>query len=127
MACHLRYVCNDDATWIAQILPTYGEAKDKWMASIKSACNRNQTKSMPRIMKRTLAICKERLEGEAQETDANLPPKMPNRLPPLIKLLVSKTPKIYQPAVAHAVFPALGAHLWKTYFRYIDNVEGPLM
>ena len=123
MACHLRYVCNDDATWIAQILPTYGEAKDKWMASIKSACNRNQTKSMPRIMKRTLAICKERLEGEAQETDANQPPKMPNRLPPLIKLLVSKTPKIYQPAVAHAVFPALGAHLWKTYFRYIDNVE----
>ena len=123
MACHLRYVCNDDATWISQILPTYGEAKDKWMGSIKSACNRNQTKSMPRIMKRTLAICKERLEGEAQETDANQPPKMPTRLPPLIKLLVSKTPKIYQPAVAHAVFPALGAHLWKTYFRYIDNVE----
>ena len=78
---------------------------------------------MPRIMKRTLAICKERLEGEAQETDANQPPKMPTRLPPLIKLLVSRTPKIYQPAVAHAVFPALGAHLWKTYFRYIDNVE----
>ena len=123
MACHLRYVCNDDATWISQILPTYGEAKDKWLASIRSACNRNQTKSMPRIMKRTLAICKERLEGEAQETDANQPPKMPTRLPPLIKLLVSKTPKIYQPAVAHAVFPALGAHLWKTYFRYIDNVE----
>ena len=123
MACHLRYVCNDDATWISQILPTYGEAKEKWMASIKSACNRNQTKSMPRIMKRTLAICKERLEGEAQETDANQPPKMPTRLPPLIKLLVSRTPKIYQPAVAHAVFPALGAHLWKTYFRYIDNVE----
>ncbi|MBR5282552.1 MAG: hypothetical protein IKU22_07215 [Alistipes sp.] len=44
-------------------------------------------------------------------------------VPPLIKLLVSRTPKIYQPAVAHAVFPALGAHLWKTYFRYIDNVE----
>ena len=123
MACHLRDVCNDDATWIAQILPTYGEAKDKWMASIKSACNRNQTKSMPRIMKRTLAICKERLEGETQETDVNHPPQMPRRLPPLIKLLVSRTPKIYQPAVAHAVFPALGAHLWKTYFRYIDNVE----
>ena len=123
MACHLRHVCNDDATWIAQILPTYGEAKDKWMASIKSACNRNQTKSMPRIMKRTLAICKERLEGETQETDVNHPPQMPKRLPPLIKLLVSRTPKIYQPAVAHAVFPALGAHLWKTYFRYIDNVE----
>ena len=126
MACHLRYVCNDDATWISQILPTYGEAKDKWLASIRSACNRNQTKSMPRIMKRTLAICKERIEEEelvTQNSELNQPPQMPRRLPPLIKLLVSRTPKIYQPAVAHAVFPALGAHLWKTYFRYIDNVE----
>ena len=126
MACHLRYVCNDDATWISQILPTYGEAKDKWKASIKSACNRNQTKSMPRIMKRTLAICKERIEEEeliTHNSELNQPPQMPRRLPPLIKLLVSRTPKIYQPAVAHAVFPALGAHLWKTYFRYIDNVE----
>ena len=125
MACHLRYVCNDDAIWISQILPTYGEARDKWLASIRSACNRNQTKKMPRIMKRTLAICKERKEEELMTQNSELigPPKMPNRLPPLIKLLVSRTPKIYQPAVAHAVFPALGAHLWKTYFRYIDNVE----
>ena len=126
MACHLRYVCNDDATWIAQVLPTYGESREKWMASIRSACNRNQTKQMPRIMKRTLSICKQRQEEEDtnnQSSEGNTPPKMPNRLPPLIKLLVSKTPKIYQPAVAHAVFPALGAHLWKTYFRYIDNVE----
>ena len=129
MACHLRYVCNDDATWISQILPTYGEARDKWLASIRSACNRNQTKSMPRIMRRTLAICKDRQEAESQDTDENQPPKMPNRLPPLIKLLVSKTPKIYRPAVAHAVFPALATHLWKTYFRYIDNVvhEATLM
>ena len=123
MACHLRHVCNDDASWIAQILPTYGENKDKWMASIRSACNRNQTKFMPRIMQRTLAICRDRLEAESQETGAGEPPKMPNRLPPLIKLLVSKTPKIYQPAVAHAVFPALATHLWRTTFRYIDNVE----
>ena len=123
MACHLRHVCNDDATWIAQILPTYGETKEKWLGSIKSACNRNQTKQMPRIMKRTLSICKERIAQESQGDDQIQPPKMPARLPPLIKLLVSKTPKIYQPAVAHAIFPALGAHLWKTYFRYIDNVE----
>ena len=123
MACHLRHVCNDDATWIAQILPTYGEAKEKWLGSIKSACNRNQTKQIPRIMKRTLSICKERIAQESQGDDQIQPPKMPARLPPLIKLLVSKTPKIYQPAVAHAIFPALGAHLWKTYFRYIENVE----
>ena len=127
MACHLRYVCNDDATWIAQVLPTYGEAKEKWMASIRSACSRSQTKTMPRIMCRTLKICKERMQDESdiinQQSEIDSPPKMPNRLPPLIKLLISRTPKIYQPAVAHAVFPALGAHLWKTQFRYIDNVE----
>ena len=127
MACHLRYVTDDDPSWISQILPTYGEAKDKWMGTIRSACNRNQTKQMPRILKRTLAICKQRLEEESdfgnQKSETDTPPPMPRRLPPLIKLLVSKTPKIYQPAVAHAVFPALGAHLWKTTFRYIDNVE----
>ncbi len=128
MACHLRYITNDDAAWIAQILPTYGEARDKWMATIRSACARNQTKQMPRIMRRTLAICKQRQEEEnseliTQNSELNTPPPMPRKLPPLIRLLVSRTPKIYRPAVAHAVFPALGAHLWKTYFRYIDNVE----
>ncbi len=126
MACHLRHVCNDDAIWIAQILPTYGEAKEKWLGSIKSACARNQTKSMPRILKRVLAICKQRQEEETDSDSSSNgmePPKMPVRLPPLIKLLVSKTPKIYRPAVAHAVFPALATHLWKTTFRYIDNVE----
>ena len=123
MACHLRYVCNDDATWIARILPAYGENKEKWMATIRSACARNQTKQIPRIMKRTLAICKSEADTQVSETDTQVPPPMPKRLPPLIKLLVSKTPKIYRPAVAHAVFPALATHLWKTYFRYIDNVE----
>ena len=125
MACHLRYITNDDPVWIAQILPTYGEAKEKWMSTIRSACNRNQTKQMPRIMKRTLAICKERSEELITPNSElpNTPPRMPKKLPPLIRLLVSRTPKIYRPAVAHAVFPALGAHLWKTTFRYIDNVE----
>ena len=127
MACHLRYITNDDAAWIAQILPTYGEAREKWMASIRSACARSQTKTMPRIMKRTLNICKERILEESEiinhNSEIDTPPPMPRRLPPLIKLLVSRTPKIYQPAVSHAVFPALGAHLWKTTFRYIDNVD----
>ena len=123
MACHLRYVCNDDARWIAHVLPNYGEAEDKWMATIKSACARNQNKSMPKIMQRTVLICKERLGLNTEKGDALTPPEMPKRLPALIKLLVSRTPKIYQPAVAHAVFPALATHLWKTTFRYIDNVE----
>ena len=133
MACHLRYVTNDDPEWIAQILPTYGEGREKWMATIRSACNRNQTKQMPRIMKRVLAICKQKAEDNSefniQNSELGAPPAMPRRLPPLVKLLISRTPKVYQPAVAHAVFPALGAHLWKTYFRYIDNVlhEATLM
>ena len=124
MACHLRYVCNDDPEWIARILPTYGENREKWMATIRSACNRNQTPHMSRIMQRVLAICKER-EREEREAEENpdMPPQMPRVLPPLIRLLVSKTPDIYKPAVAHAVFPALAAHLWQTRFRYIDNVE----
>ena len=122
MACHLRYVCNDDANWIAQILPTYGENREKWMATIRSACARSQTKQMPRIMRRTLTICKSEADTHVSDTE-NEPPKMPKKLPPLIKLLVSKTPQIYRPAVAHAVFPALATHLWRTTFRYIDNVE----
>ena len=128
MACHLRYICNDDPEWIAQVLPTYGEAREKWMASIRSACARKQTKAMPRIMKRTLTICKQRKADESElmtqnSESENTPPPMPKRLPPLIKLLVSRTPDIYKPAVAHAVFPALATHLWKVRFRYIDNVE----
>ena len=123
MACHLRYICNDDPAWIAQVLPTYGEERDKFLATVKSACNRIQTKVMPRIIKRTLSVCKAQGESEAdaQLSDADTPPKMPAKLPPLIELLVSRTPDIYQPAVANAVFPALGTHLWQTTFRYIDN------
>ena len=125
MACHLRYITNDDPAWIAQVLPTYGEDKEKWRSTIRSACNRSQTKTMPRIMKRTLKICKERIQEEEdiihQTSDINTPPPLPKRLPPLIKLLVSRTPAIYQPAVAHAVFPSLATHLFATRFRYIDN------
>ena len=51
------------------------------------------------------------------------PPPMPKKLPKLVELLISKTPVIYQPAVAHAIFPPLATHLWNTRFRYIDNVE----
>ena len=124
MACHLRYVCNDDPEWIARVLPTYGEKREKWMATIRSACNRHQTVRMPSLMQRTLDICKERAEyEELAEENPEEPPTMPKVLPPLIKLLVSRTPDIYKPAVAHAVFPALASHLWQTRFKYIDNVE----
>ena len=125
MACHLRYICNDDPAWITQVLPTYGEEQEKFVATVKSACQRIQTKVIPRIIKRTMSICKQRFGEDAdlmnQESSINRPPALPKKLPPLIELLVSRTPEIYQPAVAHAVFPALGTHLYQTRFRYIDN------
>ncbi len=70
----------------------------------------------------------ERLAGSnlnAQSSNASYPPPppMPGKLPKLVELLISKTPEIYQPAVAHAIFPPLATHLWNTRFRYIDNVE----
>ena len=57
------------------------------------------------------------------EDDYPAPPPMPEKLPKLVQLMISKTPEEYQPAVAHAIFPPLATHLWKTRFNYIDNVE----
>ena len=69
----------------------------------------------------------ERLAGSNLKVQSNTayppPPPMPKKLPKLVELLISKTPEIYQPAVAHAIFPPLATHLWNTRFRYIDNVE----
>ena len=83
-----------------------------------------------------LGDCKspERLSGSMLNVQSNAcvqsstasyppPPPMPGKLPKLVELLISKTPEIYQPAVAHAIFPPLATHLWNTRFRYIDNVE----
>ena len=60
---------------------------------------------------------------QSEDEDYPAPPPMPKKLPKLVELLISKTPEIYQPAVAHAIFPSLATHLWRTRFRYIDNVE----
>ena len=68
-------------------------------------------------------------EGSEDDTDSNAeddkiaPPPMPEHLPKLVELLLSKTPDVYKPAVAHAIFPPLATHLCKTTFKYIDNVE----
>ena len=59
----------------------------------------------------------------SEDEEYPAPPPMPKKLPKLVELLISKTPEIYQPAVAHAIFPSLATHLWRTRFRYIDNVE----
>lgn len=61
--------------------------------------------------------------GNRADEDYPEPPEMPKKLPKLVELLISRTPELYKPAVAHAIFPPLATHLWKTRFRYIDNVE----
>ena len=129
MACHLRHVCDDNAEWIAGITPTYGQEHDKWLGDIRQACNRNQKPEMSRIMQKTLEACKMDLLVEMGAQECSMPPAMPKRLPPLIKLLTSRTPDIYKPAVAHAVFPALASYLWRTRFLYVDNTlhEATLM
>ena len=63
------------------------------------------------------------LKVQSTGEDYPAPPEMPKKLPKLVELLISRTPEIYKPAVAHAIFPPLATHLWKTRFRYIDNVE----
>ena len=62
------------------------------------------------------------LQVQSTEEDYPEPPTMPEKLPKLVELLISRTPEIYKPAVAHAIFPPLATHLWQTSFRYIDNV-----
>ena len=69
------------------------------------------------------AVQSSNLQVQSTEEDYPDPPEMPKKLPKLVELLISRTPEIYKPAVAHAIFPPLATHLWKTRFRYIDNVE----
>ena len=125
LASHLRYITDNNEEHLLQILPNYGLKEDEMRTLIHHACIA-KFYGMPKSLKKLLTDAgksKEESDIINQTSDIDSPPPMPVRLPPLIKLLVSKTPKIYRPAVAHAVFPALAAHLWKTTFRYIDNVE----
>jgi len=128
LASHLRYITDNNEEHLLQILPNYGLKDDEMKSLIHHACIAKYY-GMPKTLKKLLADVEKAKKEEEENSELIthnselLPPPMPVRLPPLIKLLVSKTPKIYRPAVAHAVFPALAAHLWKTTFRYIDNVE----
>ena len=137
LSCYLRYLCDDNATWIKQVIPTFGEEKKRAFTTVDSACQRKQSHRMPMIVRKAISLCQqEQARGKADDYDADefgdiLNPdsyfyrihEMPQKLPRLIRLLVSKTPAIYQPAVSQAVFPALASHLCDTRFRYIDNVE----
>lgn len=137
LSCYLRYLCDDNAVWIKQVIPTFGEEKKRAFTTVDSACQRKQSHRMPMIVRKAISLCQqEQARGKAADYDADefgdiLNPdsyfyrihEMPQKLPRLIRLLVSKTPAIYQPAVSQAVFPALASHLCDTRFRYIDNVE----
>ena len=137
LSCYLRYLCDDNRDWIKAILPTFGEEQKRAFTTVDSACQRKQSHRMPMIVRKAISLCQqEQARGKAEDYDADefgdiLNPdsyfyrihEMPQKLPRLIRLLVSKTPAIYQPAVSQAVFPALASHLCDTRFRYVDNVE----
>ena len=80
-------------------------------------------KSPERLTGSNLKVQSNACVQSSEDEDYPAPPPMPKKLPKLVELLISKTPEIYQPAVAHAIFPSLATHLWRTRFRYIDNVE----
>ena len=138
LACYLRYLCDDNAAWIKQVIPTFGEDQQRAFSTVDSACNRKQSHRMPSIVRNAIRLV---LEADSKaKADGNFDDEdfgdihnpesffynihqIPQKLPKLIKLLISKTPAIYQPAVSQAVFPPLAAHLCQTRFLYIDNVE----
>ena len=87
----------------------------------------NEVKSEERRVKNSNAVTNHTVQSsmlqvQSTEEDYPEPPEMPEKLPKLVELLISRTPEIYKPAVAHAIFPPLATHLWQTSFRYIDNV-----
>ena len=147
LAAHLRYITDGDEELLLRIIPRFGLSEEEMRALIHSACTA-RFYSMPVFLKKIIryeeTVKNEELKmkneefsscpkdsssgGEADILHSSFPkgsscPPMPTRLPALIRLLVSRTPEVYRPAVAHAVFPSLAAHLHKVKFRYIDNVE----
>ncbi|MCQ2332218.1 MAG: hypothetical protein MJZ95_03315, partial [Paludibacteraceae bacterium] len=145
MACMLRSICNDDPMWIAKILPTYGENEQRWMATIKSACSRNQVRNIPNLMLKAIEMARVNLAAEQRDTGAikpaaelrgtgagaelrgmeawDKPPRMPDKLPKLIRHLIKNVPEVCRPSVAHGVFPALATHLSEVNFRLIDGTK----
>lgn len=125
MACHLRYVCNDDPRWISQVLPRYGEDEVKFQSTVRSACNRPQTKTTPSLVHRALERARQQQQVDeaiqANGVHAPQPPKMPERLTRFMRLITKNVPEHLRPAVAMGVFPSLGAHCKGVRFRYNDN------
>ena len=139
LASHLRYITDNDENLLLQIMPRYGLSEEEMKGLIHSACSAKWY-GMPKMMHEaigsidngqlTMDNCRSDGKNNCQLSIVNCQlkkdcqlPEMPKKLPKLIALLVSRTPDIYKPAVAHAVFPPLATHLHKVRFRYIDNVE----
>ena len=135
LAVSLRAICDNKRELLLQVMPRLGLSEQELTNIVDSACKENP-KGFSKVMQQIIEDLEESFRphltspnlGEKSEGES-LPPAMPKKLPKLIQLLVSKTPDVYKPAVAHAVFPALAAHLYKVKFRYIDNVlhEATLM
>ena len=127
LASDLRHICGKNADWLDQVIPCY----DNFPVEEKRQKIRNALSSKFESMPQRLKVVLESLEreksrqgntaAEGRQVIEDVPPEMPEPLPELIGLLVSRTPDIYKAAVAHAVFPSLAVHLWKVYFRYIGN------
>ena len=132
LASHLRYIADNDEALLLQVMPRYGLSEEEMKGLIHSACSAKWY-SMPKMMREALENEERRMKNEestAEDENSSfggeadiLHSSLPKRLPALIKLLVSRTPDVYKPAVAHAIFPSLGAHLHRVRFKYIDNVE----
>lgn len=131
LAVQLRCITDSNEAHLLEILPRYGLTEAEMKSIIHSACVAKYS-GMSRLLESIISYLspKDAVHDPSSTAEsgnyltASEPPPMPaiNRCPPLIRLLLSNTPEVYRPAVAHAVFPSLGAHLWKTYFPYIDNV-----
>ena len=127
LAVHLRTICDNNPQLLFEVMPHMG-LSDQEVRSIIASATKDQPKGLTAEMKAVLAKYH---EGTVPQYSANYaqqgqspsaPPEMPKKLPKLIKLLTSKTPDIYKPTVAHAVFAPLATHLWKVGFEYIDGV-----
>lgn len=115
LAVHLRAICDNRQDVLLEVMPRLGLSDNELRSIIASAC-KEQPKGLTMEMKAVLKCT-------AEPTPlCTLPPEMPKKLPKIIKLLTSKTPDIYKPTVAQAVFPSLAAHLCQVYFEYIDGV-----
>lgn len=125
MACHLRYICNDDSRWIQRVLPNYGEDQQRVNATIESACRRQQSKTMPQKIQTAVTLARARVNMEKGQDAESLmrQPVMPERLPAPVRLCISKAPKGYQPAIATCIFPAFATYTGGLKAEYWNNTQ----